>query len=295
MNALLPRITVITPSYNQDQFLERTIRSVLDQGYPNLQYGIIDGNSTDKSSNIIRKYKDQLSFTIIEPDNGQAEAINKGLLRADGDIICYLNSDDTLLPDSLFTVAKYFFENPNCNWFIGNCLEIDSNDNTLERLDTTPVNFLAHALIRHQRLEIPQPAIFWKRELTDKLGLFDESYHFAFDYELWCRFLANGYQLEKINIDLATYRLHDQSKTCSSNNGFLEDHQKIERKYAKYLLLKERYLFERMFAYRYRQYVLLNTPGIPWKHIFTHPWWIASEQIRRRLLNRNSYIRATTS
>ncbi|QDU34456.1 Putative teichuronic acid biosynthesis glycosyltransferase TuaG [Poriferisphaera corsica] len=281
----LPRITVITPSFNQAIFLERTIRSVLDQNYPNLQYGIVDGGSTDGSAAIIEKYQDQLDFAIIESDNGQVDAINKGLRRANGDILCYLNSDDTFLPGSLFSIANYFIENSTCNWLIGNCVEIDADDKPLRRLNTTPVNTLAHALIRSQRLEIPQPAIFWRKSLTDQLGLFDESYNFAFDYDLWCRFLAAGQTLHKINVDLATYRLHDQSKTCSLQIGFIENHLRIEKHHAHLLQLKDRVKLSRFLGYRHRQYALLQTTGRPWKHILTHPWWLASQQIWSRLLS----------
>ena len=285
MNTPLPRITVITPSYNQAQFLERTIQSVLNQNYPNLQYAVIDGNSTDHSSEIIKKYADKLDFHIIESDRGQVDAINKGLTRATGDILCYINSDDTLLPSSLHTVGNHFLNNPSSNWVIGNCLEIDAHDNVIGRLDTTPVSSLAHALTRNERLEIPQPAIFWRKSLSDSLGLFSENYNFAFDYDLWCRFLAAGYKLEKINADLATYRYHEQSKTCSLSLGFLENHIRIESSHAHNLSLKDRIKFNRMFGYRLRQYAILNNKQSLFIQILKRPWWLASQQIREHLFS----------
>ncbi|QQE12451.1 glycosyltransferase [Planctomycetota bacterium] len=285
MNTQLPRISVITPSYNQADFLERTIKSVLDQNYPNLQYGIVDGGSTDGSAAIIHKYQDKLDFSIIESDRGQVDAINKGLRIANGDILCYLNSDDTLLPGTLFAVANYFIENSDCEWLIGNCVEIDAEDKPLRRLKSTPVNSLSHAIIREHRLEVPQPAIFWRKELTDKYGLFNESYNFAFDYDLWCRFLSYGHKLQKIDVDLATYRLHNQSKTCSLQLGFLENHQRIEASHAKHLKFADRLKFARFYGYRRRQYELLQVNGRPWRQVLKHPWWIASKQVRSRLLS----------
>ncbi|WP_432797358.1 glycosyltransferase family 2 protein [Poriferisphaera sp. WC338] len=283
----LPRITVITPSYNQADFLEATIRSVLDQRYPNLQFAIIDGNSTDGSADIIKRYAHKLDFHVIEPDDGQVDAINKGLCRATGDILCYLNSDDTLLPGSLHTIANHFIENPSSNWVIGNCVETDAAGNPLRTLESTPVNSLAHALIRNKRLEIPQPAIFWRKALTDQLGLFNPTYNFAFDYDLWCRFLAAGHTLDKIHLDLATYRLHDQSKTCSLTSGFIENHIRIESAHAKHLSFINRLRLAKYLGYRKRQYALLTTTGRPWKYLFTKPWWLASQQILKTLLTGN--------
>jgi glycosyltransferase involved in cell wall biosynthesis len=203
-----PRITVITPSYNQAAFLELTIRSVLDQQYPNLQYGVVDGNSTDGSIAIIERYRSQLDFAIIEDDNGQVEAINKGLNRADGEIVCYLNSDDTLLPDSLYQVGRYFADYLDHDWLIGDCALIDADSNLLRHLSAHAATSLAHILIRKDALHLPQPSIFWRRKLLDRFGLFNPDYHFAFDFDMWCRFLSGNVAMYQLDEELASYRIH---------------------------------------------------------------------------------------
>ena len=149
----LPRISVITPSYNQAAFLEATIRSVLDQQYPNLQYGVVDGRSTDGSADIIDRYRGDLDFAIIEPDRGQVDALNKGMRRADGDIVCFLNSDDTFLPGALQTIGAYFRDHPRCDWAMGHCIFIDADGQQIvdaewgsDTILATPIDGLAHVL-----------------------------------------------------------------------------------------------------------------------------------------------------
>ena len=298
----MPRISVITPSYNQAQFLERTILSVLHQAYPNLQYGIVDGGSTDGSIEIINKYRNQIDFAIIEKDRGQADALNKGMKRANGEIVCYINSDDTLLHNALNTVGKHFKDRPEDLWIIGDCLYIDEQGKVMiypetntHRMVATDIDGLAHVLIRNKPVEMPQPGIFWKRSLLDRFGYFDETFHYTFDYDMWCRFLAAGLRPTIIHADLATYRIHDTSKTCAQRPQFLNEHIKTEKRYAKYLHGKQRFLLAKAIGYRRRQYITLTAQRRPWKQIITHPWWLASQQILDLLINgpKNNTINTT--
>lgn len=277
----LPRITVITPSFNQAAFLEETINSVLDQGYPNLQYGVIDGGSTDGSAEIIERYRDRLDFAVIEPDRGQVDALNKGLRLADGEVVCFINSDDTLIPGCLHTVGRFFAEHRDARWLIGDCVMIDADSKQLSVEHSTEVHDLAHALIRDKRFQMPQPSIFWKRSLLDEHGLFREELEYCFDFEMWCRFLVAGVRLHKIDDELATYRLHDQSKTCALRHKQLFDHILIEREYARHLPLLRRLKLMRGIGYRTRQHLIATAQARPWTAIARRPWWIGSRQVRQ--------------
>jgi len=287
-----PRITVVTPSYQQADFLEATIVSVLDQGYSNLQYGVIDGQSSDGSDRIIERYRDRLDFTVIEPDDGQTHAINKGMRRANGDILCYLNSDDTFLPGALRRVGEYFQAHPDCNWLMGDCLFIDAAGDFCSdpefghsRMVATEVDSLAHALVRDRRFCMPQPSIFWRRELTDQLGLFDESLQYTFDYEMWCRFLADGQRLHVIHDALSTYRLHETSKTCALRHRMLADHITVESRYAPRLSLPDRLKLARGIDYRRRQLLSLTATGRSdaARQVARRPWWLMSRDVRALL------------
>ncbi len=281
----LPTISIITPSYNQAAFLEHTLRSVLEQNYPRLQYGVVDGRSTDGSIDLIERYRDRLDFAIIEPDRGQVDALNKGLRRATGEIVGFINSDDTLLPGCLETVGRHFAEHPDHDWIVGDCLEIDAAGRTLATLEATPVDGLAHALIRDRRFNIPQPSIFWRRSLLERHGLFREELEYCFDFEMWCRFLAAGVRLHKIDTTLATYRLHDASKTCALRHRQLADHLVIERAYARFLPLTQRLTLMRRLGYRRRQHLVATATARPWDVVVRRPWWLLSQQVRGVLVH----------
>lgn len=284
-----PRISVITPSYNQAPFLEATIRSVLEQDYPNLQFGVVDGNSTDGSIDIIERYRDRLDFAIIEPDRGQVDALNKGLRRADGEIVCFLNSDDTFTPGALRAVGEYFRGHPQDNWVMGHCVFIDAEGRQVvdaewggDTMFATPIDGLAHALLREKAFVMPQPSIFWKREMLEKHGYFDEELEYTFDYEMWCRYLAAGYRVKIIDKVLSTYRLHGQSKTCALRHKQLRDHIETERRYARHLTLSQRVRLYRGIGYRQRQLAVMR--GEARKQLLRRPWWLLSRQVRAAAL-----------
>ena len=286
-----PRITVITPSYNQADFLEATIQSVLEQDYPNLQFGIVDGSSTDGSIEIIERYRDRCDFAIIESDRGQVDALNKGLAKADGDIVCFLNSDDTFMPDALRTVGEHFRNHPQDTWVMGHCIFIDATGNQIvdaewgsDTMIASEIDGLQHALLRDTPFVTPQPSIFWRRELLDQLGMFDETLEYTFDYEMWCRYLAAGHHVTIIDQVLSTYRLHNQSKTCALRFKQLRDHIETERRYAKYLPIKQRLRLYKDMGYRSRQLAVMTTEGKSlWKQVARRPWWILSQQVRTKL------------
>lgn len=216
-----PKISIITPSFNQGQYLEETITSVLDQNYPALEYIIIDGGSTDSSQDIIKKYENRLSYSIIEKDTGQSNAINKGFRRATGDIIAWLNSDDMYFPDTLHTVASIFKNNPEVDLIYGDVEQFYENGRTeyYAVKDFEPLDFLS-------RVSIHQPSVFWRREILNEIGLLDETLHYLMDYDLWMRIFFN-YKTLKVNKLLSRFRIHHQSKTNNNAPALYLDYRKV--------------------------------------------------------------------
>lgn len=208
--AELPRITIVTPSYNQGQFIEETIRSVLLQGYPNLEYIVIDGGSNDNSVEIIKKYADFLTYWESEPDNGQSEAINKGFAKSTGHLMGWLNSDDYLTESALIALASHY--KPGLYWWSGNALNMEP-DGDLSRYPQ-----LKHKITRnhilHARIVITQVSTFWTRELWNQVGAKVSAMHLAMDYDLWLRF--SQYAPAKVlPHTLGIYRTSIETKTGS--------------------------------------------------------------------------------
>jgi glycosyltransferase involved in cell wall biosynthesis len=219
----LPKITIITPSYNQAKFLGRTIRSVLDQGYPNLEYIIVDGGSTDGSVEIIRSYADRLTWWVSEPDQGQADAINKGLRRATGEWIAWQNSDDIYYPSVFSELAVAVEKYPEAGLIIGDMMLVDENDQPIRDIRYVKPSY--NALLAEGMLMANQ-ATFWRRELQDKLGLLDECYHCSFDYEWFLRLTQHSKGVH-VNSIWGAFRLHGETKTNLLAERFQVENQKI--------------------------------------------------------------------
>ena len=222
----LPKISIVTPSYNQAQYLEQTILSVLEQNYHPIELIVIDGGSTDGSVAIIQKYEQQLAYWVSEKDRGQAHALNKGLRQASGDIVAYLNSDDLYLPGAFASVIKYFQEHPSCDWLCGDTL-LFGEQQTETLVETKVPKSAAHAL--SWAYKAPQPGMFWKRELLS--GGFDEQWRYCFDHELYVRLLLAGHKCEHLPVAIAAYRLHATSKTVAEGNLFDAEFDQIAEIY----------------------------------------------------------------
>lgn len=263
-----PKISIITPSYNQGLYLEETIKSVLNQNYPNLEYIIIDGGSSDNSVEIIKKYEKYISYWCSEPDKGQSHAINKGLKKATGDIFAYLNSDDLYVDRALFTVAEYFVNNLDVDLVYGDVYLIDSKSNLIKKRYELDFDFKMGCLIGFGII-IPQPATFWRKKVTEKIGYFNESNHYTMDQNYWYR-VAKEFKIVHIPKFLAKFRYHESSKTkvhfLMKNSPYFQQAEKdlqlfyndltiskfIPYKYSKYF--KKIYRLKRIFLKIIRGY-----------------------------------------
>jgi glycosyltransferase involved in cell wall biosynthesis len=210
-NSLLPKISIVTPSFNQGDFLEETIRSVLEQDYPDLEYIIMDGGSTDRSVDIIRKYADRIAFWVSEPDAGQSDALRKGFSRATGEVFGWLNSDDTLAPGTLRRVGKFFAAHPDVDLTYGNMYLVDPSGRRLY----TAYPLLDLRILVYENRFIPQQAMFWRRGLYERVGGVNPELRFAMDFELTVRFLRAGAQVAKIHKPLANFRFHPDAKSST--------------------------------------------------------------------------------
>ena len=222
---LWPRISVVTPSYNQVEYLEQTIASVLSQGYPNLEYIIVDGGSSDGSVDIIRRYCGGLAYWVSEPDRGQAHAINKGFERATGEVLAWLNSDDLYLPGALRAVGRYF-RDPSVGFLHGNTVNIDKHGKVIGRRRTSVVDLKSLLLFSG----LTQPATFWRRSLMNKAGRLDETLRFCMDFDLWCR-MAQFARIHKTRRELCAFRFHEKQKTRTMASVHVEEHAAIVQRY----------------------------------------------------------------
>ncbi|HEX7177459.1 MAG TPA: glycosyltransferase family 2 protein [Pyrinomonadaceae bacterium] len=212
-----PKISIVTPSFNQAAYLEQTILSVVGQNYEPLEFIIIDGGSTDDSVEVIKKYEQHLAHWVSEPDRGQAHAINKGLAHATGDLVAYINSDDLYLPGAFAAVTRHFDEHPRCEWLCGDTLMfgeggVDQTSLVSANVPRTAAQVLSWAY------KAPQPGMFWRRELL-RDG-FAEQWRYCFDHELYVRLLLDGHACEHLPLPVAAYRLHATSKTVAEGDLF---------------------------------------------------------------------------
>lgn len=224
-----PRVSIVTPSYNQGEFIEETLRSVLLQGYPNLEYIILDGGSSDGSADIIRKYEPWLAYWVSEPDRGQADAINKGFARATGEIVAYLNSDDLYLPRALATAVSAFLADPELALVHGDLQLINSTGIVVGHNEGLRGDFLHYFL---QLINpILQPSTFLRKSVLDDVGGIDPAFHMTMDYDLWCRIGLRGMKLQHISVDFSMFRIHPQSKTYTNTLGFAKERWQVVNNY----------------------------------------------------------------
>lgn len=237
-----PKISVITVTYNQGDYLEETIRSVLLQGYPNLEYIVIDGGSTDNTKAILDRYKNELSHCISERDNGQSDALNKGFRLATGDILAWLNSDDRYLPWTLWRVA-HAFDTYNTDIVAGGCALVHRDDKVpfrthhnampLGRVVPLPLERLLDVDRSWQKGDFfYQPEVFWSRAIWERSGgRVNEKLFYSMDYELWLRMAQNGARIVHIPDTLAVFRIHERQKTSDGDLPFLPELRRVNAEF----------------------------------------------------------------
>jgi len=207
-------VSIITPSYNQAPYLEETIKSVLAQDYPRIEYAIVDGGSTDGTLELIKKYENKLAWWVSEKDKGQTDAINKGFARAKGEILAWLNSDDTYEPGAISAAVKYLQEHPEVGMVYGDCNFIDESGRVIGKVNSAQTSY---RLLRQGYAHIPQQTMFFRTELWRQVGPLDPSFYFAMDYDLWTR-LAARTEIKYVPQTWANFRLHTSGKTILADD-----------------------------------------------------------------------------
>ena len=283
----LPKISIVTPSYNQGKFLRETIESVLNQDYPNLEYFIVDGGSTDNSVEIIREYDDKIDWWVSEKDEGQSDALNKGFNRVTGDYLTWVNSDDVLLPGTLNKVINVLHGNSDIHWISGDVIWIDVEDCIIR---CSHLSSYSRILAKMGLLVVGGPSTFFSRSLYESVGGFRKELFFTMDVDLWWRFHNRGYYFYHMPSYLMAFRFHSESK-CSSASFIsqnkqekhklflLENLKKMERdllvkKYSKKNLLpfaKLLYRCKQIMNCNYLKacFDLQKMRGRPWQQIFS--------------------------
>ena len=218
------KISVVTVSYNQGQFIRRNIESVLRQNYPNFEHIIIDGGSMDGTVEILREYP-HLNW-ISEEDKGQSDGLNKGFRKASGDIIAWINSDDTLADGALYKVNRFFEENPDKYVVTGNQLIIDQDDNVIRVIRATTFSY--DHLLNGTRTSVMQNSTFFRRSVLLDVGYLDERFHYTMDHELFVR-IAAKYKSYAIDENLACFRIWGESKTSTSQIRFFKELVKVKQ------------------------------------------------------------------
>ncbi|TXH07574.1 MAG: glycosyltransferase [Candidatus Moraniibacteriota bacterium] len=212
----LPKISVVTPSYNQGKYIKDTIDSVLSQNYPNLEYIVMDGGSTDGTVDILKSYGKKLNWES-KKDRGQTHAINKGLNLATGEVLAYLNSDDIYLPGALKRVGEYY-QKTKADWITGDCLTI-GEDGSLSKNNWLISGYKRFLMFLYSPLTLriadsmlPQPSTFWSRRAWEQVGKFNEDYHYVMDYDYWLR-MSKYFRPHDLKVPLSGFRFQDNSKS----------------------------------------------------------------------------------
>jgi glycosyltransferase involved in cell wall biosynthesis len=218
-----PKVSIITPSYNQGQFLEASIRSVLEQSYPNIEYIAVDGGSKDNSAEVLKKYQDHFAWWVSEKDKGHADALNKGFSHATGEVLAWLNSDDVYLPKAVAEAVAILQEHPEAGMVYGDADLIDNAGVKVGQFASRQTDY--RRLLRGS-VHIPQATTFFRADVWRQVGPLDLSLFFSFDYDLWVK-IAKGSQVLYVPRRWAQFRIHDDGKTIVNDDRCYPDMLKV--------------------------------------------------------------------
>jgi glycosyltransferase involved in cell wall biosynthesis len=227
--SILPKISIVIPSYNQGNFIERTIQSIISQNYPNIEIILMDGGSTDNTMSIIESHRHHFAHIESRPDGGQSAAIANGFSLATGEFISWLNSDDTYSPGSLMAIGKALAERPHCDFIYGHTHLIDENDEIIAYKRSAPALL---GVMKYAFLTVPQMSAFWRKTLYETVGGIDRSLRFCMDYDLFVR-LASVTQPVLVNADIGNFRLHGSSKTRTMEHVRIAEDSLVQARYCR--------------------------------------------------------------
>lgn len=215
-----PRVSLVTPSLNQARYIEDAILSVLHQGYPDLEYFVMDGGSTDGTRQVLEAYGPRLTYWESLPDRGQAHAINKGWRRATGEYLWWLNADDLLMPGCLFTAVAYLEAHPETDLVFGDHLRVTSEGRLMDIHSYPPFDFVSFEL---ERPDVSQPGALMRATVLGRVGYLDEDLHFLMDLDYWRRMALAGCRLDHVDVPLAMFRIYDEAKTLAGSPRAAEE------------------------------------------------------------------------
>lgn len=247
LECALPLVTIVTPSFNQAEFLERTILSVVEQDYPNIEYIIIDGGSTDGSLDIIRKYENRIETWISEPDLGQTDAINKGFGMGHGQILAWLNSDDTYNPGAVTEAVQFLKMHGDVGLIYGEANFIDADDGIIGKFPAAQTD---RSRLLRGYVHIPQQSAFFLADLWKQVGPLDTSFFFAMDYDLWVRLSRLSKLVYYPGRFWANFRLHGDAKTISADDRCWPEMLRVHRREGGswFSIIQMKYYLRRLLA-----------------------------------------------
>jgi glycosyltransferase involved in cell wall biosynthesis len=214
MTSDLPLVSIVTPSFNQARYIEATMQSVFAQDYPRIEYMVVDGGSNDGTVDLIKKHEDKIAWWVSEKDKGQTDAINRGFERANGEILAWLNSDDTYEQGAVSAAVKFLQEHPEVGLVYGDCNFINEEGRVIGRFNSAQTD---HRLLRRGYVHIPQQTAFFRAGLWRQVGPLDPSFYFAMDYDLWTRIAARS-EIKYVPQTWANFRLHTSGKTIAADD-----------------------------------------------------------------------------
>ncbi len=281
------KISLVTPCFNSAAYLEATIRSVLAQEIPELEYFVVDGGSTDGTVEIIRRYADRLTWWVSEKDSGQVEALNKGFARATGDIVGFINADDVLLPGALPAVLQAFTRQPEVDlvygeveWIDGEGQPTGSHAGAISNLDEA----LDIYRVWWSQRQWVQPEVFYRRSLKERVGAFDQRYNLAFDFDFWVRCFRAGARVARLPEQLVQFRVHANQKSSAATQAADEIRAVVRRHLDDGAAISpaQRRRLEARLSYDLYQLGRGQRPGFL-RALLGNPGWLRAPEVRQRI------------